>query len=294
MGHIINPISLRLGLNRTWPLKTSGFAINLHLERFILEYVESFFDSRLLRDWGFIYSHVLLDQVSNNLFVKIYLYDGISETILSKLFDIFYKRESYKMSRKKLLRRKLRFAKRISNFPELRNFSYSEIFKLLVSQKYNYYGYISGFNYLNRSVYLRNLVDSVIRSKFYFLLEELLSLDFKSIFGLLSSSNLYVNIKPLYSSYLTAFSLGRYITRKLEYNYTLSEIMSPLMKGLEGTLLGFFVRCSGRFTRAQRSQRKDFRLGLSPQSTLSLSFDYAFRFSQLKYGVCGVKVWIVR
>jgi hypothetical protein len=269
MGHLINPFSLRLGLNRQWGLGLVSQRQPLAYNG-IKEYIESFFDSREFRDAGFIYSNVLIQQTGRNIRVEVFVYDGVLD---------------------RLARARVKFSQKpghtaeFSGFRALSDLPYSYSFSLwrptnpavLSSGQ----GAFSFFSFL-------------YRSKFYRVLESILEKEILSLFFSGMKVESVVKIRAFSAQYLSASILSRYITRKLEYQYNLQEVVLPLMKGLEKRVVGFVAKCSGRFTRVQRASQNVYQVGLAPRSTLSMRFDYGFRATRLKYGVCGVKVILCR
>lgn len=95
---------------------------------------------------------------------------------------------------------------------------------------------------------------------------------------------------------LSAALVAKYIITKLEKKFTLGETIYPLLRLLSKIkdLQGFRIDCSGRFTRKQRASHLTFKGGATPFSTLESNFDYEEGFVVLKYGKCGLKVWLFR
>ena len=95
---------------------------------------------------------------------------------------------------------------------------------------------------------------------------------------------------------VTAGLLSRYISIRLEQRVNLGEVVSSLRRlilSLPG-VLGYRLDFSGRFTRRQRASFRSIKVGQVPFSTLSASLDYSESFAVLKYGKCGIKVWLNR
>lgn len=87
--------------------------------------------------------------------------------------------------------------------------------------------------------------------------------------------------------------LAKYITRKLEFHYTLNELVYPMLRTLRPFYKGFYIRASGRFSRAQRAMARKFSFGKVSFSTLGNSLMYSFKWTRLKYGVCSIKLWLL-
>jgi hypothetical protein len=87
--------------------------------------------------------------------------------------------------------------------------------------------------------------------------------------------------------------LGNFIIRKLYYRFRLSQILNPIIKGINrNSLMGMRINTSGRFTRAQRASHSSTQFGRVPLNNYSLNINYLNRTIPLKYGVCSVKIWM--
>lgn len=94
-------------------------------------------------------------------------------------------------------------------------------------------------------------------------------------------------------SNLTAALLGRLISYKLTNLYSLNQVINPILKKyLKKKYKGLTIACSGRFTRKQRAHFLRYRSGSVSFSTLSKKIDYFFISVKLKYGACGIKIWL--
>jgi len=91
---------------------------------------------------------------------------------------------------------------------------------------------------------------------------------------------------------LTPEILGRLISIKLENLYSLNQIINPIIKDFTNKRIGININCAGRFTRKQRAHFVRFKFGSVPYSTITKSIGYFFIPVRLKYGACGIKLWI--
>jgi hypothetical protein len=136
-----------------------------------------------------------------------------------------------------------------------------------------------------------------VRSGFYSVLGAIIRRDLSNIFSSwfrgLSVKCIFKNVT---SDYFTASVISRYITRKLEYKYTLKEVSGPLLLGFRrrSGVVGLRLQSSGRFTRQERAFFEAKRLGAVARNTLGFVFDYSYRMTRLKYGASTVRVWFCR
>jgi hypothetical protein len=73
MGHISNPVGLRLGYNRVWHVKGNNLVMSNVISRFIKRY----FKSRRLQRLGVLFSHCIVRNSIKHLFnVTVFLYDS--------------------------------------------------------------------------------------------------------------------------------------------------------------------------------------------------------------------------
>jgi len=93
---------------------------------------------------------------------------------------------------------------------------------------------------------------------------------------------------------INARLLIHYITRKLRFGFRLNKIIYPLLRGLHKKYNGLQIKCLGRFTRRQRSSKHIFKYGRIPLSTSSANIDYALGNVTLKYGACGIRIWLYK
>lgn len=81
MGHIINPIGMRLGWFLNWTdiyfVEKSLYPLYLHLIFRIRFYLIYFFRLRIIERKGYFYSHFEIIRKNCFLFVNIFLYDEL-------------------------------------------------------------------------------------------------------------------------------------------------------------------------------------------------------------------------
>jgi hypothetical protein len=93
--------------------------------------------------------------------------------------------------------------------------------------------------------------------------------------------------------------IARFIAKRLSYGIPLRRVLQPIVTDLNKSikkssqlLSGFRIKCSGRFSRAQMASVTVERAGSlsisSMRNLVSMGYSTAF----LRYGACGIKVWI--
>lgn len=95
---------------------------------------------------------------------------------------------------------------------------------------------------------------------------------------------------------ISAYLISNYIKVRLRQQYTLGSIVYPLARFLnsisKGNFEGFKIDCNGRFSRRQRASSFSLKEGRLPFSSRNLFLDYCFTEVILKFGKCGIKVWL--
>lgn len=95
---------------------------------------------------------------------------------------------------------------------------------------------------------------------------------------------------------ISAYLVVNFIKIRLKQQYTLGSIIYPLARFLTSisgaTIKGFRIDCSGRFSRRQRASYLSVKDGRLPFSSRNLNADYHFSEVILKFGKCGIKVWL--
>jgi hypothetical protein len=130
-------------------------------------------------------------------------------------------------------------------------------------------------------VFLRQKYYQLLGNFFREQLEKMLNVSFYSL-----------SIHPLGAHFMTSDVILRYMTKRLEQGYYLVFLAKTLLKGYARSALGIRFKCSGRFTRSQRARTYIFKRGRAPLNTFDVKFDYNYKSVRLKYGLCGVKLWI--
>ncbi len=103
-------------------------------------------------------------------------------------------------------------------------------------------------------------------------------------------------IKNVKKGRYNADIMVKFIVFRLAYYYKLWEVVKPMLKEISNfkrsRLRGAMIMCAGRFTRRQRASHKRWILNHAGLSTYKNRISYSFDTVRLKYGICGVKVWV--
>lgn len=112
-----------------------------------------------------------------------------------------------------------------------------------------------------------------------------------------------MNVFFLFPSFivLTAKLISYIIRIRLTQKYSLGEILNKFVGLLnkQPELIGYRITCHGRFTRRQRASHKLVKSTMKYKDKLLLNtftgiVDYAYIEEPLKYGMCGIRIWLVK
>lgn len=93
--------------------------------------------------------------------------------------------------------------------------------------------------------------------------------------------------------------IARFIARRISYGFQLQRVLKPLIRDLtlamskrKNKIVGFRIACSGRFDRKQIASYIWQKFGPVSLNKFAATINYGFATSYLKYGTCGIKVWV--
>lgn len=93
--------------------------------------------------------------------------------------------------------------------------------------------------------------------------------------------------------------IARFIAKRLSYGIPLRRVLQPIVtdltKSIEKSsqlLSGFRIKCSGRFSRAQMASVTIERAGSLSLSSIKNLVSMGYSTAFLRYGACGIKVWV--
>lgn len=302
MGHLINPISTRLGFTSFWISTWSSFSLrkfsyNLMVDNAIRELILwSFLDSRVsiqLSTVGVFLSHFKIIRRFNKIRVFIFLILNSSRLLKSQSIEVD---PSISILESELLDNE----ELPSSFSEKRFVNSSLMKNKIFSDEFN-----KNLLFFEKNVNLfRNLtVFNFTKVSFLSFLSNLFSLNFNRFFILNSTFNSYsINIDISFLKnpfFLSSKFLSRFISRRLSFGFELNRVLNPIVSDLtrlvdstESKIQGFRIACSGRFNKTQMASYSWEKYGPIPLNNFSCSVDYSFSKVFMRYGLCGIKVWV--
>ena len=109
------------------------------------------------------------------------------------------------------------------------------------------------------------------------------------------SGDVNINIveikKPELDSQLVADNIAQQLEKRVAFRRAMKRAVQSAMRlGAEGIR----VNCSGRLGGAEIARTEWYREGRVPLHTLRADVDYGVSRANTTYGICGVKVWILK
>ena len=258
MGHVINPISIRLGINTYW---NSNWAINNKYNYKIMTKDDYFFFSFLswvlnTKKW----------KKSNIIFSHYFIYRNNNDKIYSNIY--FYYPQSFRIHKLKrwLNRNKKIYLKKKKRIKIM--IIYKKLYKYLIKYSFCYLYWF--FLFKTWKNYLHKFKK---KTTFFF---HLYNIDFISI---------NVGVVATY--------IAKRLIQRHRLNYTIKPVLRDLNIRLkQKKIKGFRILCVGRFTRRQIAEKNWFKEGPVPNNNFSHLITYKQIKVRLKYGICGIKVWL--
>ncbi len=262
MGHLVNPVSLRLSVNSfwnsTWSLVNSFNYANLFKKDYTLfQFLNWFIKKSKFGKFNIIISHYKVYRVSNRLIVNLYYYNaGVEE-------------KKY-------------------------HFQSAFLLSLLRARRYNIKQSFGDFASPRFKAFYKFVMKTIISSLYWQLINNALNFYFLKLDPKVQTQ---VNVFALDFLYVTADIISNYISLKLQQRHSLNWILRPIVKDLttkvkKKIFLGYKIVCSGRFTRKQIATYMWLKQGSLKLNTFSSLVKYSEARVRLKYGACGVKVWL--
>ena len=125
---------------------------------------------------------------------------------------------------------------------------------------------------------------------------------FKRYFTKKKKYSIDLIIEPVEHPFSEAFFITRDLVQNLEarkaFRPTVKKLMDEInkqrkKKGQIG-IQGFKIQLSGRLNGAEIARTETFRYGRVPLQTLKANIDYSYQRAQTKYGIIGIKVWVLK
>jgi ribosomal protein S3 len=291
MGHLTNPIALRLSINTTWNSNWSlnnNFNYNNIFKRdyLLFQFLDSFAVKKQLIFRNVIISHYKVFRTHKAIFINLYYYSPDFDELRTKLYSYPILRAvwmRYKATvlipqyKRKKVNTKIQYP---SGFKEARHLNY----KL----------YVKRINKMCRFIFKHYLVYS-----FWYLINK----NFNYYLNKINKNNnnkveyYYLNVFRLAFYNVNVNIVALYISYRLQQRYSLNWVLRPVFKDLakrieKGQLAGYKILCSGRFTRKQIATYIWSKKGSLGLNTFTSLVKYAQSKVRLKFGIGGIKVWL--
>ena len=245
MGHLINPLSFRLGENIFW-----------------------------LSTWNLTNHHKYNNISASDKYILNYV-----TWYLKKFYNFNFKLKFYKI---KIFRTKNKIYLNIFN---------QYLSKFLESNK-NWFAFKPN-NSLKISV---NFLYKIVLSFFWEIFQKKINFFLNkanNISGLIFKLNIYYSSRDLVSPTL----ITQNIIRRLNSGFSLPQVINPTVWDLERKLKDSFISgykllYAGRFTRKQIATFSWTTRGYLMFNTKTALLDYSCDRTDLKYGTCGIKLWL--
>ncbi len=292
MGHLINPLSNRLSINSfwnsNWSLTNTFNYNNIFKQDFILfQFLNWFSRKAKFGKFNIIISHYKIFRSFDKLCVNFYYYNAAAEEKkhylqLNSLIGIL-KNINYKTSSSYYLNVYRKLGNKKKNNNNIKNNSFKKFFfkKSLLDRK------------------IRSMLDYLIKNLISYLYWFLINKSLKTYISTIEKGkkNILFNVFSLNFLNITSDVISTYISLKLQQKYSLNWILRPVLKDLttkvrKRLILGFKIVCSGRFTRKQIATYSWNKFGSLNISSFSSLVKYSESSVRLKYGLCGIKVWL--
>jgi hypothetical protein len=294
VGHISNPIGLRLGFSRSWVIKNAQpLYYQDNIFKTFTPILNKFFKRTRFKRKNIIYSHSIIHaNASLKYKIYIYLHDPFLEKRTKKCFNFvkkfiynyYFKKEPIKLKdiKNKFLRKRYLVMKRRKAKSRKRRAKFIKIYskKSIAKNKRKILNIIRTF-----------LIKSFWKVLFY---KKIYRLTKILIRRLKKSNSIEFFLIPISNANLNAKLLVNFALRKLKFRIRLDKIFKPLLKQFSSLIPGIRIICKGRFTRQQRATKTIFSKGIVKFSKGLTDIDFCLGTIPLKYGVGSLKIYIFK
>lgn len=297
MGHLINPISNRLSINTfwnsNWALTNNFNYVNVFKRDYVLfQFLNWFIRKAKFGKFNIIISHYKIFRLYQNIFINFYFYNaGLEEKKyrfqVSFLLNLLKRRKNFLSKKVDIFKTSRRFRrlldkKLVKRKPSLLIKSKNKNIKL-------------GNSYLKTKSLYMYVIKTLISNLYWKLMNNSLIFFLKKL--TIKPQNFHFNIFSLDFLNVTTDVISTYISLKLQQRYSLNWVLRPILKDLtikikKKIFLGYKIVCSGRFTRKQIATYIWSKQGSIRLNNFSNLVKYSEATVRLKYGLCGVKVWL--
>lgn len=274
MGHLVNPLSLRLSVNSfwnsNWVLSNNYNYINVFKKDYeLFTYLDWFLKKSNFHKSNILLSHYKIYRVYKRIYINLYVYnaefEGLNYNLISRVQKYYLLK---KWCSKKLYKQLKYYSKKFKNF--ILNKVFSRIYKYIFKRVITLFFWTT-INFI--SLRFLNLIKNQSKDLFFF------------------------NVYALNLFSVSVEAITSHISLRLQKKFSLNWVLFPVLKDLnykikKNIFLGYKLVCSGRFTRKQIATYTWVKKGSIKFNSVSNLVKYSEVRIRLKYGLCGVKLWI--
>jgi len=274
MGQKVNPVSLRLPINKRWDSKAFfnkfNYASLLHQDLQIQRYVYG-----VLFNLQILCNRCVIKRVENRIFINVFFYIKSTNKGNKQFLKVLSSGRTNNIQDSRRLKRQPNSVLK-STYLSIANILEKGLVRLTQSQvKVRFVPlYGSGNKRYNRSLlYIERSMRFLNSLSYIHLFDTALATKNASLLAQFISLNLHFHIRNV-----------RFFLRFLD------RLMSLFVKhyGFKG--IKFCIK--GRLNGARRARSLIIQKGKVPLNTLSSDISFGFANSMTIYGICGVKVWL--
>lgn len=266
MGHLVNPLSLRLSINSfwnsNWVIINNYNYINIFKKDYqLFTYLNWFFKKSNFEKMNILLSHYKIYRLYKRTYINLYIYDAESQNFRLRSIG-----KSLNRYINKVLKKKKKKFFNLYKFNKIATRLYNYIFKSIINLFF-----WKLLNFIN--IRFLNLIKNQNLDLFYF---NIYSINFYSI---------------------SVEAITSHISLRLQKKFSLNWILYPILKDLNKKIkyknfLGYKLVCSGRFTRKQIATYMWYKNGSLNFNSITNLIRYSEVRVRLKFGLCGIKLWI--
>jgi len=274
MGQKVNPVSLRLPINKRWDSKAFfnkfNYASLLHQDLQIQRYVYG-----VLFNFQILCNRCVIKRVENRIFINVFFYIKSTNKGNKQFLKVLSSGRTNNTQNSRRLKRQPNSVLK-STYLSIANILEKGLVRLTQSQVNVRFVplYGSGNKRYNRSLlYIERSMRFLNSLSYIHLFDTALATKNASLLAQFISLNLHFHIRNV-----------RFFLRFLD------RLMSLFVKhyGFKG--IKFCIK--GRLNGARRARSLIIQKGKVPLNTLSSDISFGFANSMTIYGICGVKVWL--
>jgi hypothetical protein len=269
MGHVSNPIGLRVGKNRSWCNKLNN-SMTLYLSNMFPRYIKKYMNVRRFARLGLVLSHtIVLPRANNPPNIIVFIYDGAFQNACVRFFQTIDQTETKK-------------------YTNLYNILVPNILSRIVDRP------TTAFQ-PNVLPLTYKLIRSILYKKYRKFFWESLANRLKQIIGCnlrIQKKKVNLTFEILTMSNITAKALVNFAMRDFKLDRTIMDIVNPIIKYVSNSIWGICLQFFGRFNRRQRATSDVYRVGSVPRRTFKCDIDYVRGNVPLRFGVGSIHISI--